>query len=778
MSPTALLSAAAAGLALGGLSHAAWWRLCHRGPGWPADGREHLAGASLRGAVALAAWALLGDALAPGAAAVAGMLLTGAWAVFETINLTALKYLNLPALRVRRDLPLQTSSSGGLASMLATARNYVPLPLLGGLWLGAALLLLAAVPGRAQAAVAAGAALALSAGAALARTRDRSRRPVPRPAEAAFLTRDTAVPPCAITRVPQPQAVRPSPGRPAQARHVLLIINESAGDDVPAGLGEGVSLADRLCSLGGRADEWVRPVNAVTPSACTEITLPCLLTGTAPQDGYPRFAQTPSIFDLARARGMRTVFYSAGSLQWAQLETLLDFHAQDDMLSPQQAGLPFINDLGCDDHLIAQRLHDHILATEGPLCIVVYFHGLHLPFQKDSACPIPEAITDRRRRAAHITEAAHALVFEALRRSGRFDDTLIVSVGDHGEAFGVDPAEGSSRHSRLTRLSATVTRPLFLIKPPRGLDDDARARLRANAGQLVSLIDVAPTVASVLGVELAPGLRWSGLDLCRQPVPDDRVHYTLNVNEWRAWPQAAVMIAQGDLRICIDHQSPDTLCSDGRGQPLPEARWPQTDDLLAQALQVPRVQQAITRVFRDKLETKRPPRSRVPPGQAMAMAMATAAVPARLRAAPGQFEAFFGPDVRPTDPPDGRLHCPDDGPHGRGIRIRAAQGGIRIHGPYVDLDPGRYRASFLFARGANGRPLDLDVVSQQNACIQTLRLPRLSAGRVASVDFELEQAASAVEVRLHNRAGFAGRCLGLHLAALETAVPTSERTAS
>ena len=523
----------------------------------------------------------------------------------------------------------------------------------------------------------------------------------------------------------------------------------------------GVSLADRICELGAGEQAWVRPVNAVTPSSCTDVTLPCLLTGAGPQQGYRRFAQLPSVFDMARARGLRTLFFTAGSLKWANLEGFLDFQHQDEVFSPQLGQLPFINDLGCDDYLVAQRLHDAILASDEPLCIVVYFHGLHLPFQKDSVCGIPEHITDRRRRAAHITEASHALVFDALRQSGRFDDTLIVSVGDHGEAFGVDPADRSSRQSRLSKLSATVTRPLFVIKPPRGLHPEALARLQANAGQLLSLVDVAPTVASVLAVEPLPSLRPAGYDLCHQAVPDDRVHYTLNVTDWRSWPQPAVMIAQGQHRVCIDYQTRDALCCDGKGQALPPATWPQTSQLLRQALREPLVQKAITQVFVDKLDRPQaPPAAEVPATSHPALAQLSPP----LRAEPGRFEAFYGADFDPAAPPHGRLHAAPGTQEPEGLRLTPGQRGIRVYGPYADLGPGRYRATFVFAPGAGSRPLEIDVIAGEGELILAQRVPPPDAQGLVSIVFELQHDTLGLEVRLHNPAGFAGVCLGLHFA--------------
>jgi len=466
------------------------------------------------------------------------------------------------------------------------------------------------------------------------------------------------------------------------------------------------------------------------------------------------------LFDLAKARGMSTMFYSASTLRWANFEAFFGVDsptgAIDDVATPHSTGLPFAHELGCDDYLMAQRLRDRILEAEGPLFIVLYTYGLHLPFQNDSAEPIPAHITDRRCRAAHTVTQAHRMAFDALRQTGRYDETLIISVGDHGEAFGVDGSDRSSGSSRLTKLSATVTQPLFVIKPPAGLEAARRDRLAANMTQLVSLIDIAPTLASMLEVELVDdSLSYQGHDLTRQAIPDDRVHYTLTVNEWRKWPQAATMVAQGDMRLCIDYQTVDALCSDGAGQPLLSALHAHADALLTRAQAVPVVSQVIGRVFRDKLNNR----------ALLAAERSTMTAPdlPRPPPVPGGYDTFFGHDIRVYDVVQGWLHfggrCHDE----NGFGLHHEDRGILLYGPYIALPAGRYAATFVFAPGSTMHPLTLDVCAADLPCIAQRQVTKLEDGQTAAITFELPVAVHALEVRLHSHHGFSGVCLGLFL---------------
>lgn len=768
----ALIAPLVATFALCLLARREWRREYLPEPGARRESLLHLAGLWLRLAALWLVVFWLGVA-----AAVAGLPPLGAlllaliggqlWAIYETLDLVAWKYLNLSLFRVARHAPVKAGDADAMPNLVKAIRTFVPLASFARLSVGglAAMALCAGPWGSAEAEAARvwavlALALALPLGAFGLRVwaaRAAAGLPV-RPAERAFLAQDDSLPEGRLEAADRSRACHARPGARSTARHILLVLNESTGEDVTCHGDIPLAEAIRAASGGARggAAEWLRPAHALTPSSCTDIALPCLFTGSAPDASAATMHRLPLLFDLAKARGMTTLFYSTSTLKWGNLEAFFGA-AIDDLATPHSTGLPFVHELGCDDYLMAERLRDRILRAEGPLFIVLYTYGLHLPFQNDSAGPIPDHITDRRQRAAHTVTQAHRMAFDALRQTGRYDETLILSLGDHGEAFGVDGSDRRSRSSRLTKLSSTVTRPLFLMKPPAGLETARRACLEANMAQrLVSLIDVAPTLASVLEVALAPDLPpYAGYDLTREAVPEDRLHVTLTVNEWRGWPQAAVMLAQGDLRLCVDYQTTTALCCDGHGQPLPEAQHPAADALLAQAMALSVPRKVIARVFRDKLDNRAAL-------QAERFALVVPDLP-RPTAMPGGADLFFGTDILISDPAAGRLHHMGRHHDARGFGLRRRDRGILVYGPYVDLPAGRYAASFVFAPGARHRPLLVDVCASGLPNIAKAELPQLTDGRLATVEFAISQPAEALEVRLHSHQGFSGICQGLFL---------------
>ncbi|MDR3468193.1 MAG: sulfatase-like hydrolase/transferase [Xanthobacteraceae bacterium] len=394
--------------------------------------------------------------------------------------------------------------------------------------------------------------------------------------------------PGAFTLAAPPQSV---PGT------ILLVILESAGARLPSSQDPKLSLADRLRQLSGAFEAWIAPVNAISNSSCTDVVLPSILTGAAPHESSAKLHRLPFLFDIAGARGYRTGFFTSSSLDWAGLGDFFAGARIDTLFTAETDDLPYVNDLGIDDHIAARRLAEWLDAGAAPAFAVLYSNALHVPYQRDSEIAIPDTLTARRDRATYIVERELALLFETLEANGRFDDALVLVVGDHGELFYDDPdPDDASPPSRLTALSETIIRPLFLIKPPSDLGTAFRDTLRRNGERLIGHIDIAPTIADLLGVNLAADLRYAGRSLLR-PLDDDRVQYVLTTNEWRSWPRSAVGIFRGRSSAIVDYLD-DRLC---RYHGADAGAGFERDALLASGLGEPLVQRALTRIYKERL---------------------------------------------------------------------------------------------------------------------------------------------------------------------------------
>ncbi len=113
-----------------------------------------------------------------------------------------------------------------------------------------------------------------------------------------------------------------------------------------------------------------------------------------------------------------------------------------------------------------------------------------------------------------VAWADHELgrLLDALRADGTLARTLVLVAGDHGEAFG---EHGEVSHGPFC-YEPTLRVP-FLVRDP------GEARPGRRSRELVSVADVAPTLAEALGLAPEPGL--DGVSLFRRAVPESRGVY-------------------------------------------------------------------------------------------------------------------------------------------------------------------------------------------------------------------------------------------------------------
>jgi phosphoglycerol transferase MdoB-like AlkP superfamily enzyme len=191
----------------------------------------------------------------------------------------------------------------------------------------------------------------------------------------------------------------------------------------------------------------------------------------------------------------------------------------------------------------------------------------------------------------------------------RYDDGLIISVGDHGQTV-ENSVNEKGHYSRLINLPLSVLRPIFLMKPPQGLPDDMTQSLARNSGAVIANIDIAPTIAHVLGVTpKVDDLSYEGFSLFAD-IPATRIAYTLNVNHWRSWDRGCVAISRGNARVTVDYQTEDLCVYSSREPEEDEAsRYLNKEKLLLEGLSQEILRNAISRIFRDKLGMYRRPGS-------------------------------------------------------------------------------------------------------------------------------------------------------------------------
>ena len=395
-----------------------------------------------------------------------------------------------------------------------------------------------------------------------------------------------------IGAAPAARALALDPAPSAMPDTIVLVVMESTGATVPSADGKGL-LSDAIIERSGTRG-WVRFEQAVTNSNATDVSIPSILTGAGAHEPREKLMRMPVVSQYAQARGYDTALITSAWLGFGGLGDFLKSGGLRQTIAAEQSNLPFISDLAVDDAFMYRAAVREILDADGRLFLILYPHGLHWPFQNESALPIPANATSRRARAAGIAEAGFGLLFDALRESGRLDDALVVVTGDHGEFDYGDTLRVP--RMRLETFGEGVLSPIFFVKPPGGERGAGHAALAANRDRLVANTDIAPTIAGVLGARPAKD-GFAGQSLF-SPIADDRVIFSSATNPWRAWPKSALAVSRGRERMLCDQR---VLCrlerAEGPALHFERAAGPD-DPLFAAALENRTMRRAMGAIYR------------------------------------------------------------------------------------------------------------------------------------------------------------------------------------
>ena len=158
------------------------------------------------------------------------------------------------------------------------------------------------------------------------------------------------------------------------------------------------------------------------------------------------------------------------------------------------------------------------VAEDEAFLLWLHFYDPHTPYEARehaAGCgPLSAASSNRERYDREVCDMDGEIgrVLAALEDRGALDDTLILAIGDHAEAFGEHGEYGHTAHCFDTTL-----RVPWIVRFPDGRGAGSR---RAD---VVSLVDVAPSLTSFLDLESIGDV--DGRDVLSAPAPADRGVY-------------------------------------------------------------------------------------------------------------------------------------------------------------------------------------------------------------------------------------------------------------
>ncbi len=202
-----------------------------------------------------------------------------------------------------------------------------------------------------------------------------------------------------------------------------------------------------------------------------------------------------SIAELLAGRGYRTALFHSGRFGYLGMNAVARNRGFEMLADAGDIGGVHESSFGVDEASTVVRILTWIdgLPRDSRFFVAYLPIAGHHPYDSPPGPFADRRDFDRYRNALHYADESLATLVEGLYARGLANRTVIIVLGDHGEAFGQH--DGNYGHT-FQVFEENVHVPLVLAAP--GLiGQQMRSR------QIVSLIDVAPTVLDLLG-EPAP----------------------------------------------------------------------------------------------------------------------------------------------------------------------------------------------------------------------------------------------------------------------------------
>jgi arylsulfatase A-like enzyme len=263
---------------------------------------------------------------------------------------------------------------------------------------------------------------------------------------------------------------------------------------------------------------------------------------------YPRVQRT-SLAAVLRDRGYSTAFMTPSDLSWAGWDAFLRARGFDEVRDYRSMPCSeLISSWGVEDRCLVDALTAFIGRDAArPFFAIGWTQQTHHPYEPSPGAPtldllhdrepIPDSYDlDRYVNVLHETDRSLARLFDAVRQSRLADDTIVVVVGDHGQAFGYP--HDTYLQGR-TAYEEDVHVPMLVWSP-------RRYRAETHAPVVGSHVDLAPTIAELTGVTPAPD--WQGRTLF-DPTRPPRAYFYVAQDEFK------LGVRDGDWKYIFDLRS-------------------------------------------------------------------------------------------------------------------------------------------------------------------------------------------------------------------------------
>jgi lipoteichoic acid synthase len=278
-------------------------------------------------------------------------------------------------------------------------------------------------------------------------------------------------------------------------RNIILIALESTGARALPTYGGPADTAPHLTELARNALIF-ESAYAVYPESIKGLfsvlcsRYPALDTATESYYGV----RSPALPQILRTNHYRTALFHSGRFMYLGMKSIIENRGYEVLADAGDIGGNHNSSFGVDEPATVASLLAWIdsLSPADRFFVTYLPIAGHHPYDSPSAGPYPDHTeTGRYYNSIRYGDQALGTLFDGLRQRGRFNQTLFVIFGDHGEAFGEHPANYG--HT-LWVYEENVRVPL-LIAAPGSMEGSRRIT------NLASLIDLAPTILDLVGLK-------------------------------------------------------------------------------------------------------------------------------------------------------------------------------------------------------------------------------------------------------------------------------------
>lgn len=255
--------------------------------------------------------------------------------------------------------------------------------------------------------------------------------------------------------------------------------------------------------------------NVYAHAPATNKSMVCLLGSVYPWLSYHSITyehpeiNIPTISSELQKQGYRTAFFNSGDNHFQKTGEFLGKHNFEELqdCNSVECNKQFIDEVkaeplnGLDDECSGDALLSWIKREKSkPFFAVIWTYQTHYPYyvtgeEKNYS---GDPVFNRYLNAVNHSDYVLGEIITGLEQAGLFESTLVVVIGDHGEAFG--------RHDQTTHASKIYEENLHI--PCVFINPSFKGERKTGLG---GMIDIAPTIMLTLGY--APAEKWQGESL-------------------------------------------------------------------------------------------------------------------------------------------------------------------------------------------------------------------------------------------------------------------------